>query len=121
MKLIIYYLSLLIFIALLGGYLISKSNGMDSMSMTEIASISGLLALYVIGMSLAGEWKSEDEREQDHRLVANRLALIAGSAFLSIAIIIQLINHTLDYWLLAALIIINLTKIISLIYLNYRK
>jgi putative flippase GtrA len=84
-------------------------------------SVSALLVLYVVGMSLAGEGKTEDEREQMHRWYANRAALIAGTIILSVAILYQLFTHNLDYWLLVALIGINLTKIVSLIFLNYKK
>ncbi len=120
MKIIIYYLLLLVFIAVFGGFVISHNGG--DMSMQQMVSVSALLVLYVIGMSLAGEGKTVDERESAHRYFSNRAALVAGTITLSLGILYELfISHQLDYWLLGALIVINLTKIVSLIYLNYQK
>lgn len=91
------------------------------MGMKQMLPVGGALILYVVALSLVGEGKTEDEREAAHRYFSNRAALIAGSAILSLGILYQLFTHQLDYWLLAGLIAVNLTKIISLIYLNYRK
>ncbi len=120
MKVIIYYLLLLVLLALTAGYALSGQAG--AMSMQQIYSICGLLAVYTVGMSLVGEVKNTDERDMWHRNFANRVALIAGTAFISIAIFFQLFrNHSVDLWLLAALVVVNLTKIITLIYANYRR
>ena len=120
MKVLIYYLLLLLLIALTGGYLLS--GDMDTMSMSAMLSVSAVLIVYVVAISLVGETNNADERDVLHRNLANRYALIAGTIIFSIGLIYQMfIAHQLDWWLLAGLIVINLTKIISLIYLNYRK
>lgn len=119
MKIIVYYLVLLVLIALIAGFLIQGDS--DSMSMEQMISVSVFLGIYVVAMSLVGEGKTIDERDLQHRYTSNRLALIAGTTVLSIGVLVQLFNHTLDYWLLAGLIAINLIKIISLIYSNYRQ
>lgn len=123
MKIILYYLFLLIGIALITGFIISESTGgVMGMSMTQTISLCGLLALYTVSLSLVGEGKLEDEREQQHRYLANRAGLIAGTALLAVALMFQLfVTHRVDYWLLTGLIVINLTKIVSLIWLNYKK
>ena len=118
MKIIVYYLVLLILIALLAGFLVQGTP--DSMSMGQMISISVLLGVYVVAMSLVGEGKVVDERDMQHRYTSNRLALIAGTVILSAGVLVQLFNHALDYWLLAGLIAVNLVKIVSLIYSNYR-
>ena len=118
MKIIVYYLVLLILIALLTGFLVQGTS--DSMSMEQMISVSVLLGIYVVAMSLVGEGKVVDERDSQHRYTSNRLALIAGTAILSIGVLVQLFDHALDYWLLAGLIAINLVKIVSLIYSNHR-
>lgn len=123
MKIILYYLFLLIAIALITGFIVSQNSG-DTMSMSKsmALSLSGLLALYTVAISLVGEGKSEDERDQAHRYIANRAGLIAGTTVLALGIIFQLfITHRIDYWLLTGLITINLTKIVSLIWLNYKQ
>lgn len=120
MKLIFYYLSLLLFIAIITGFFISQ-NG-DSMAMNQMIGVSAALVIYVVAMSLVGEGTATDERDLNHRFISNRIAQIVGTSIISIGILYQLfISHSLDYWLLIALMGINLTKIISLIYLNYRK
>ena|SRR3989344_3789448 len=119
MKIIVYYLLLLVFIALLTGFLIQGQG--DSMSMQKMLSISVLLAAYAVVISLVGEGQTEDERASHHRYLSNRAALVAGTIFLSVGILYQLFTHSLDYWLLAGLIAINLAKIISLIYSSYKR
>jgi hypothetical protein len=119
MKIIIYYLLLLIFIAIFGGFLISERGSV--MSMSQMVGASAGLVLYTIAMSLAGEGIKQDEREILHRNLANRAGLVAGLIVLSLGVILQLFSHTVDYWLLGGLIAINLTKIISLIYLGNKK
>jgi len=119
MKNIIYYLLLLVFIALVAGFLIMGRA--DSMGMGQMVGVSAGLVLYAVAMSLVGEGKTLDEREVLHRNLSNRAGLIAGLVILSVGIIAQLFTHRIDYWLLAGLIVINLTKIISLIFLNEKK
>ena len=120
MKIIIYYLLLLVFIALIGGFLLSGNAG--AMGMTQMLGISAGLVLYTIAISLVGENSPADEREVLHRNLSNRAGLIAGTIIFSIGLIYQLfVTHRLDYWLLTGLIVINLAKIVSLIYLNYKK
>src|SRR5437868_4352526 len=120
MKNIIYYLLLLVFIALVGGFLIT--GRMDSMGMSQMVGVSAGLILYAIAMSFVGEGTNLDERGVLHKNLSNRAGLIAGTIIFSIGILYQMfIEHRIDYWLLAGLIVINLTKIISLIYLENKK
>ena len=119
MKTLLYYLFLLIAIALIAGFCIS-TNG--AMSMPQILGVCAGLVLYTIAISFVGEGKTIDEREQQHRYIANRSGLVAGTVIASLGLIFQLfISHRVDYWLLVSLIAINLTKIVSLIWLNYKK
>ena len=120
MKIILYYLFLLILIALIAGY--ALSGDATAMGMKQMIGVSAALVLYTIGMSLVGEGPSGDEREILHRNLSNRAGLIAGTIVFSVGLMYQLFfSHRLDWWLLTGLIVINLTKIVSLIYLNYKK
>jgi len=120
MKIIIYYLLLLVFLALIAGSLII--NRPDAMGMTQMLGISAGLVLYTIGMSFVGEGQHQDERQILHKNLANRAGLVAGTIVFCLGILYQLfVKHTVDYWLLAGLIIINLTKLISLIFLDTNK
>ena len=119
MKNIIYYLLLLVFIALFAGFLVMGRP--DAMGMSQMVVISGALVLYTIAMSLVGE-SVTDERDVLHRNLSNRAGLIAGLIILSLGLLCEMfIEHKINYWLLAGLIVINLTKIISLIYLENKK
>jgi len=120
MKKIIYYLVLLVFIALLTGFLVQAHPNSGAMSTSQMISVSVLLGIYVVAMSLVGEGKAADERETFHRYFSNRSALIAGTIVLSAGILYQLFTHRLDYWLLAGLIAINLVKIAGLLYSEQR-
>ncbi len=119
MKIITYLLILLVFIGLLTGFLVQPHP--EGMSMGMMLSISALLVLYVVAMSFVGEGKTFDERDLNHRYFSNRSALLAGTIVLSLGVLYQLFNHSIDYWLLAGLIAINLVKIVSLIYAHYRR
>jgi len=119
MKTIIYYLLLLVFIGIFGGFLISQRG--NNMPMAQMVGASAGLVLYTVAMSLVGEGVKQDEREILHRNLANRAGLIAGLVILSLGVIIQLFAHQVDYWLLSGLIVINLTKIVSLIFLENNK
>lgn len=120
MKIIIYYLLLLVLIALLGGFLIIGRP--DTMGMNQMLGVSAALILYTVAMSFVGEGTGLDERDVLHRNTSNRAGLLAGGVIFSLGIIYQLFFiHKLDWWLLIGLITINLTKTISLIYLNYKK
>ncbi len=121
MKLILYYLALLIFVAIVAGFMISQGGG-SGMAMQQMLGVSGALVLYTVAMSLVGEGHSADERDLLHKYMANRAGLIAGTVIFSLGIIYQMfVSHSIDYWLLVGLIGINLTKIVSLIFLNYRR
>ncbi|MDP4000826.1 MAG: hypothetical protein Q8P83_01150 [bacterium] len=89
--------------------------------MPLMISVSLMFGIYVVFMSLVGEGKTEDERALQHRYYANRLALLAGTVVLSAGVLYQLFYHTLDYWLLAGLVVINIVKLVSLIYSHYKQ
>ena len=120
MKITFYYILLFIGVVLIASYGVFDTH--DSMSMTQVLSLCGFLALYTLALSLVGEGKAADERAETHRYLSNRTALVVSTVVISLGIIVQLfVTHQLDFWLLGSLIVLNLSKIISLIYLNYKK
>ncbi|MBP6859602.1 MAG: hypothetical protein KBC69_03220 [Candidatus Magasanikbacteria bacterium] len=119
-KILTYYTLLLVLLLLTGGYLVFKP--MDEMSMPNIISICTALVLYSILISITGETRCEDEREVLHRNLSNRAALIAGTFVISAGLIYQMfVSHTVNWWLLTVIIVINITKISSLIFYHYKK
>ena len=81
--------------------------------------MSFLIAAVVLFIAFATFlWKenSGDEREQYHRLFADRIAYLAGSALLLLGIVIGELQHALDPWLIFALAAMVVAKVVGLIY-----
>jgi hypothetical protein len=70
----------------------------------------GILALFVLAET------GGDEREVSHRMLSGRAAFIAGGTVLLTAIVIQSIDHTLDSWLVYALVAMVLAKMCARIF-----
>lgn len=60
--------------------------------------------------------KIEDERIVLHRMLAGRMAFLAGSTVLLAGIIVQALSHEVDVWLVIALVAMVLSKLIARIY-----
>jgi hypothetical protein len=76
----------------------------------------GAIVLYSAFATFLWRENSGDEREVFHRLVADRVAYLVGSAFLLIGIITGELRHALDPWLIVALAVMVIAKIGGLIY-----
>jgi hypothetical protein len=90
------------------------------MAMSQMLTVSLLLIVYTVAMSAVGEGATRDEREEAHRYLSNRAALVGATVIISLGVLVQLFSHRLDFWLLLSLIVINVVKIVSLIYLDYK-
>jgi heme/copper-type cytochrome/quinol oxidase subunit 2 len=73
-----------------------------------------LLLIFITFSIFLWREKSNDEREELHRLKSGKVAFWAGSAILIIGIVYQIFNHSLDNWLVGALVVMVATKAISL-------
>jgi len=84
------------------------------------AVLMTLIGLLVAAAALfAGVvWReySGDEREVFHRMFAGRSAFIVGTSVLVVGIAIQSLSHSVDSWLVAALVSMVLVKIIGRVY-----
>ena len=60
--------------------------------------------------------KSSDEREQLHNYKAGRISYLIGLGVLILAVIIQSMKHSVDPWLLAAAVVMILSKFVSNLY-----
>lgn len=78
--------------------------------------VVGFLIVFGIFASFVFRENAQDERESFHRMLAGRIAFLTGSAVLVAGIIIQSLLHGLDPWLVFALGLMILGKIIGLIY-----
>jgi len=83
-----------------------------------------ILVILIILLSLYGGfiWKENirDEREGTHRMRADRVAFLTGMSILTIGIIIQVITHRIDFWLLVALAGMIIAKAVARIYSRNR-
>ncbi len=76
------------------------------MSMLAITlGLFGLFASFILRETMI------DEREGQHRTLAGRNAFLAGSGVLTLGIVIQGYTHTVDPWLVVALIVMIVVKI----------
>lgn len=85
----------------------------DMMVMTMLALTFvafAALAVFVLRESAA------DEREETHKMLSGRFAFLAGSALLTLGLIIQSFSHRVDVWLVVALAGMVIAKIATRIY-----
>lgn len=80
----------------------------DMMVMSMLAIV---LVLFGAFASFVLREKSIDERDEQHRTLAGRNAFLAGSTTLILGIIVQGYSHSVDPWLVVALIVMVVTKI----------
>ena len=78
--------------------------------------VCGLVLVFTIFAVFIWRENARDEREGLHKMMAGRIAFLAGTASLVIGIIVQSFRHELDFWLVLTLGIMILAKITGLIY-----
>lgn len=82
--------------------------------------VTSILALLVVVFALFSAFvlkeRARDEREAVHKMLAGRVAFLAGSLVLTLGIAIQALDHAVDPWLVVALIVMILSKFIARIY-----
>ena len=78
--------------------------------------VFGLVVMFALFASFIWRENSRDEREDLHKMMAGRIAFLAGTASLVIGIIVQSIRHELDFLLVYTLGIMILAKIFGLMY-----
>ena len=82
--------------------------------------VLGLVVMFGMFASFIWRENSRDEREGLHKMMAGRIAFLAGTASLVIGIIVQSFRHELDFWLVFTLGVMVLAKIVGLIYSRAR-
>ncbi len=85
-------------------------------NMLVMCMLASVLALFGLFVGLILREKSEDERDDVHKGLAGRNAFLAGSVVLIIGIFVQGISHTIDTWLVLALITMIITKVVTRIW-----
>ena len=85
-------------------------------SMMEMLLVVSLVILFGLFAGFIWRESVNDEREALHRMIADRIAFLAGTSVIILGIIVQTFKHGLDRWLLASLAIIVIAKAAGLIY-----
>lgn len=79
--------------------------------MMVICMLAIALALFGVFASFILRESSVDERDDQHKSFAGRNAFLAGAGILTLGIGVQGYAHTVDPWLVIALIVMIVTKI----------
>lgn len=85
----------------------------DMMVVCMLAITLGLFALFA---SFIIRENTFDERENQHRALAGRNAFLGGAGLLTLGIVVQGYTHTVDPWLVLALIAMIVVKIATRIW-----
>lgn len=91
---------------------------MPSMMQVLVVTLAGLLFLLFSGFV----WReqAEDEREELHRFLAARFAYLVGTGLLMLAVLVQSFAHSLDPWVIVALIGMLIAKVAGRMYAKSR-
>lgn len=87
---------------------------MQPMLAMLLPTLAAVAALVVLAFALA-EGRG-DERTALHRYMASRAAFLLGLGVLAVGTLWQTYTHSLDPWLVGALIAVTLGKIVGLFY-----
>lgn len=85
----------------------------DMMVMVMLAIALVLFALFA---SFILREKSADERDDQHKSLAGRNAFLAGAGVLMLGVVVQGYTHAVDPWLVIALIVMIVVKIVTRIW-----
>ncbi|MBI3984720.1 MAG: hypothetical protein HY344_02145 [Candidatus Levybacteria bacterium] len=104
------------------GLLIFFVNPLDLLMPKELHlfMIPTLVLLFVVFTAIIWKEKAADEREQLHRYIAARFAYFASITVLVLGIIYQSAYNAVDPWLIIAVCVILLSKLIGLVYGHFR-
>lgn len=85
-------------------------------NMLVICMLAIILALFGLFAGLILREKSKDERDDIHKGLAGRNAFLAGCVVLIVGIFVQGLSHTIDMWLVLALITMIIAKVVTRIW-----
>ena len=85
-------------------------------TMAHMTLLAGAVVVFGLFSSFVLREHAGDEREDIHRMFADRIAFLAGAAMLTVGILYQIYYDMLDVWLVAVLVVMILTKIAMRLY-----
>jgi hypothetical protein len=78
--------------------------------MMVMSMLGAILVFFAVFASFVLREKAVDERDEQHRTRAGRNAFLAGAAVLIVGIAVQGYSHSVDAWLVTALIVMIVVK-----------
>lgn len=82
--------------------------------------VVGIIITFLFFVAFIFKESSSDERESAHILKASRISYLVGVGVLTLALIVQTLMHSIDVWIIYAVVAMILSKLISRIYSHYR-
>ena len=86
--------------------------------MTSFTIVALLAVAFVAFQVLIWKEAPRDEREEDHEKKAGKVAYMLGTIVLLVGLVVQIFQHDVDLWLVAALLVMILGKMISCLYIE---
>lgn len=82
--------------------------------------IIGFIITFLLLIAILWKERANDEREATHIQKSGRFSFIAGATILFTGIVIQTSMHNIDPWLIRALLLMILVKILSRVYFSHK-
>lgn len=101
--------------------LINPNNiwGLQNTSLLLVVALFAVMfAIFSVFMIIE---TPRDEREVEHLAIASRVAFLVGTAFMAVGIVVQSLAGNLDIWLPAGMIVMIVSKLVSLLYLRINR
>ena len=89
--------------------------------MLSVAVVISLVVLYLLKFFLIFKEKTQDERDLEHRFHSSWASYSVASVILFVGVIVQALQGMVDIWIVAALLAMFASKLISLLYLEVYK
>ncbi len=89
--------------------------------MLSVAVVISLVVLYLLKFFLIFKEKPQDERDLEHRFHSSWASYSVASVILFVGVIVQALQGMVDIWIVAALLAMFASKLISLLYLEVYK
>lgn len=90
-------------------------------SRVEMLVLAVFAACVAIFIALFWKEQAVDEREAVHMMFAGRVAFLIGTTLLTVGIVVQSLQHSLDAWLPVVLLAMVASKYAARIYAERRK
>lgn len=107
------------FIVLIGCLFTISEELTMPMSIMSILIVLILVAYFTFSAFILKE-QAKDEREELHILKASRLSYLAGIGTLIVALVVQTLSHNIDIWIILALIVMLVTKLLVRFYSRFK-